>query len=283
MLEWESAGGRSTNNSRVKLRRCTCSPRRLAGRGLRCKGGLRRARDKGSRDSIKDGQATDAAEWEEIHMELEERAGLTDGSESFDIERAPYLGRRGGTSIQPRRMPFGEENRFQTRDAEAYRRRRSRRRERANRARLSLPCGMSHFQTFSVDIGTTLQNLAHYTEAAANEAGIWVLGIGKLSLQGVCPGKRGLGSLPHSFAGWTCWLFDQGSSILFFVQILVPLREVGSNAWFLHLRFFDTLLLKSQPGNLWWRTCWLESNHYRSSFRLLCSVLQICFLAATCD
>lgn len=92
MLEWESAGGRSTNNSRAKPLRCTCSPRRRAGPGLRCKGGLRRARDKGSRDSNKDGQATDVGEWEEIHMELEERAGLTDGSESSDIEQGTIPG-----------------------------------------------------------------------------------------------------------------------------------------------------------------------------------------------
>lgn len=92
MLEWESAGGRSTNNSRAKLRRCTCSPRRLAGRGLRCKDGLRRAKDKGSRDSNKDGQATDVAEWEGIHVEHEERAALTDGSESSDIEQGTIPG-----------------------------------------------------------------------------------------------------------------------------------------------------------------------------------------------
>ena len=111
----------------------------------------------------------------------------------------------------------------------------------ANRARLSSPCALSHFQTFSVDIGTTLQNLAHYTEAAANEAGIWGLGVGKLSLQGVCPGKRGLGVLTTLVRWMDVLVVRLGFFYLLLCSSFLPLREVGSNASFLHPRFFDTL------------------------------------------
>lgn len=207
MLEWESAGGRFTNNSRAKILRCTCSPRRLAGRALRCKGGLRRARDKGSRDSNKGGQAIDVVDWEEFHMELEEGAGLMEGSESLTESRGQYLGRRGGNSIQSRWMPFGKENRLQTREAEAYRPRRSRdERWRIEVSSVQLAeCHIFKLSLWILGPGYKIWHTTHKHPRVRQAFGYQASGTFIARCLPWEAGSRGF--LPRSFAGWTCgWL-----------------------------------------------------------------------------
>lgn len=256
MLEWESAGGRSTSNSRARILRCTCRPRPRAGRALHCKGGLRRARDKASPDSNKGGRVTDVGEREEFQMEVEEGAESMEGSESFDAEQGtiPRTARRELHSITVDIIRDGEappNPRSRGRQATTIKEMRDRE---SNSAPFDVRnITFTNFSQWILGPGYGIWHTTHKKLRTRQAFGYLASGT---FIARCLPWDAELGGpVPRSFAGWTCgWLFYQGSSLCLFVRFSIPLRDVSSKASFLPLRFFDAFLAESQPGALWWKT-----------------------------